>query len=227
MTNVEETNETRQFQERWPWLLALASLLPAMVLGALARGPNTFALDYRISDRLVRWQGQLPDALQRLGDLLGSTGFTLVVIILLVLGALLSSDRWHLAFFVCLGVLRWIASLTLKPLFHSNRPGDHQIRPLASFDGWGYPSGHTLSITVIAVAFVLMAWATFPERSTRSLSATAAGLVILLVGWSRIWAGAHWFTDVVGSVLIGTGLVGIAWGLANLWTARASQRRRS
>jgi undecaprenyl-diphosphatase len=86
-----------------------------------------------------------------------------------------------------------------------------RIRP--DFDGGGaryeslsFPSGHASGIaTLVAVALVL-AWPLLSARARAWALAVGIGLV-LLVGFTRMWLGVHYLSDVVG---------GWAFGLA--WT---------
>jgi undecaprenyl-diphosphatase len=55
--------------------------------------------------------------------------------------------------------------------------------------------------------------------SHRVLTGWLAGFVVALIGLSRIYLGAHYFTDVIGAVA-----VGLAW-LAFCWTGVETLRR--
>ena len=70
-----------------------------------------------------------------------------------------------------------------------------------------YPSSHTLLICVICLSACLI----LPDYITNKyLKATAIAfliLVSLLAPISRLFAGMHWFTDVVGSLILSVALV--------------------
>jgi undecaprenyl-diphosphatase len=78
---------------------------------------------------------------------------------------------------------------------------------LVSVSGWSFPSGHTTQALAGWGVMVLVGSA---GRSFRVRSAlwTAVALIALMVGVSRIYLGAHWFTDVLG-----------AYALAGVWLA--------
>lgn len=59
----------------------------------------------------------------------------------------------------------------------------------ASQDGMGFPSGHMATITVIMI--VLWPYLTKPLR-------IAAVVLVLLVGWSRVFMGVHFPLDIIG-----------------------------
>lgn len=62
-----------------------------------------------------------------------------------------------------------------------------------------FPSGHTATSFALAV-LVFLYW---PGRR-RQLVGTVGLILALAVGFSRIYRGVHWPTDVIGGALIGT-----------------------
>lgn len=79
--------------------------------------------------------------------------------------------------------------------------------------GYAYPSGHaTLATSTYGFLAILLARDVRPGyRLTIYISAS---LLILLIAFSRLYLGAHWLTDVVGGMLLGSAwaaLLGIAY----------------
>lgn len=89
----------------------------------------------------------------------------------------------------------------LKGLFGRARP-EEILLPL---DAGAFPSGHTANAATIAVLLALLlhrAWILIP------------GVVyVILMALSRTYLGAHWVTDTVGGMLIGTGMAVLAWAV--------------
>ncbi len=77
--------------------------------------------------------------------------------------------------------------------------------------GPSYPSGHTTTATVFALC---CAWALTPRarrqgpRAVRILWVVAVAYAAV-VGWTRVWLGVHWASDVVGGWLYGTAWVAV------------------
>ncbi len=79
---------------------------------------------------------------------------------------------------------------------------------IGHFSGAAFPSGHSAqSVACYATLAVILG----AGRSARAKAVLwiAAALVILVVGASRIYLGAHWLTDVLGGYALGVALVAV------------------
>lgn len=79
---------------------------------------------------------------------------------------------------------------------------------IGHFSGAAFPSGHaTQSVACYATLAVILG----AGRSARAKAAlwSAAVLIALVVGASRIYLGAHWLTDVLGGYALGFLLVAV------------------
>ena len=107
-------------------------------------------------------------------------------------------------------LLTWAAAETAlslaKAWFARSRPP----APLVVTSGFSFPSGHAVATASIAVALVLVAMAAGPRRRKWEVVAASAAFLMAL---SRVYLNAHWFSDVVAGVLLGTG---VALGAAAL-----------
>lgn len=191
-------------------VVSIVLLIAATILGAITAGHNYLDIDVRISSWLQNWQGDIPEILYNVGNVLGSTGAAIVVILGAIIIAVLLKSRRFTAFFVLTGVLR-LAGMLLKPLFDSPRPieAEQRMRIYAAYEGLGFPSGHSMTAAMIAGLLFVVVWQLIPKKAW---SALAVGAVLMIwVGCSRIWGGAHWPTDVLGGWMFGIAIVLFGW----------------
>ena len=183
------------------WLLPLAALVLAFVLGEAVAEGHPPALD----QQLLQWvgghiTGRLQDALVLVYRLTGKAFTPVLVLISIVFLAL--RRRWRDLVLLCAstGGILLVVDLLLKPLFDRNRPPDGLI-PL---DGRSFPSGHAAGSIAFYVVMVVILSVDHPRRRWP--------LTLLALAWvGLIWLStlvvrAHWPSD-----LIAGGAVGVAW----------------
>ena len=179
------------------WVASRGTSVPALDEGihrwALAhRGPASLAVA-----RAVRWGGT-----------------TYVVLpALIVIGAAAAPRGRGLARRLGSGLLpALVASTGVYAEIWINHVIGRARPPVADWagaaGGASFPSGHTTAATLFALG---CAWAIAgrvrPGGPRRAIWA-AAGAYALVVGWSRIWLGVHWPTDVAAG-----------WLFSAAWTA--------
>ena len=104
---------------------------------------------------------------------------------------------WHLVAFATAVVVSEVFIGTLKGLYARGRPPGS----LVATSGYSFPSGHAVAASVTAVAAVI---ALFPEGTGRYAWGTVAVAFSGLMGLSRAYLAAHWLSDAVAGVLLGT-----------------------
>jgi undecaprenyl-diphosphatase len=82
------------------------------------------------------------------------------------------------------------------------RPRPPAAELITRAGGLAFPSGHSTQAIVTwgMLAVVLLAGR---SRRVRVFLLSAAAFVVLLVGASRVYLGAHWLTDVLGGYALG------------------------
>ena len=92
----------------------------------------------------------------------------------------------------------------LKELVDRPRPGGAEVDLRAGFSSSSFPSGHTMSPTVL---YGFLFWVSLRAafwHAPRLMAIVAAPVLILLAGAASVWQGVHWPSDVLG---------GWAWGV--------------
>ena len=80
--------------------------------------------------------------------------------------------------------------------------------------GNAYPSAHTA--VVVAVVAGLWPWMRTPQR-------IAGAVFVVLIGFNRLYIGAHWPIDILGGAAIGVIGAAGAWSVARTWPIATSR----
>jgi undecaprenyl-diphosphatase len=156
-------------------------------------------IDDEFLRRMVSFQSEPLTAVAKILNFLGLA--TVTFPIRLVIAGFLAVKRrwWHLTAFVAAVVLSEIMIGSLKVLYDRPRPPGS----LVVVSGGSFPSGHAVAASATAVAAVI---ALFPEGSRRYWWGFAAAVFSLLMALSRAYLAAHWLSDAVAGVLLGTSI---------------------
>ena len=143
---------------------------------------------------------------------LASTIFFIIVCVLL----LIVLKNKSLA--ILISLLMIIDSLlifTFKHLFKRERPN---IKRLVREKGYSFPSGHSVSAIFfygLVAFFIILSSLAIPLKI--GLCAIIC-LIIFIIGYSRIYLGVHYFSDVIGGFFLGSSYVLlVVYLLINYW----------
>ncbi|MCO5225068.1 MAG: phosphatase PAP2 family protein [Thermomicrobiales bacterium] len=190
----------------WP---AVVLILLASILGVLSAGDNVHELDVRISTNAQTWHGSLPEHLQNLGATIGGTIAAILLFTTCLIVTLVLKWREESKLVVLVAVSR-LAAFFLKGIFESPRPTEDLVSILGHYENTGYPSGHSMTMAMVTTTVAMIVWRRCTSPIWRGAAITIGTLFTVMVGWSRIWAGAHWPTDVLGGWMYGVGFVLLA-----------------
>lgn len=124
-------------------------------------------------------------------------------VVFVIFALLLLFKHWRIAFHaLALGILTAGSVFILKNFLQIPRPWGIFHNP----ETWSMPSGHTALATTVfmGLAFLIARWV----RPSFRLPIYLTGMFLsVIVGISRLYLGAHWFTDVVSSWLLGSAIL--------------------
>jgi membrane-associated phospholipid phosphatase len=95
----------------------------------------------------------------------------------------------------------FLLSTVLKISFRRARPA---LWPaLATEETYSFPSGHATLATVFYGGLAAVAFHLSPRPLVRAGAIAGATGLVGAIGFSRVYLGAHWATDVIGGTLLG------------------------
>ncbi|MEZ4523936.1 MAG: phosphatase PAP2 family protein [Thermomicrobiales bacterium] len=179
--------------------LSLAAAVRPVLPGDVAVSRAVQSIDFQGVGRL-----------ERAGYFIGSFEGIVTLGIVIVAGLLLARRFADAGLLAGALVLRG-TNPSIKGLIQSARPTDDLVRVAenATKDPgtFGFPSGHAMGTVLLFGGIIYLAQVHVRSTRLRIALQAVSLLLIFLVGWSRIYSGAHWITDTLGGVL---------WGLALL-----------
>jgi undecaprenyl-diphosphatase len=149
----------------------------------------------------------LANAVRDITALGGEAVLTLVTV--LVAGFLLIQRKYGMVCLVLAAALggMWITSF-LKWFFERERPGIPHLVYAASMS---YPSGHAMVSAAVYLSLAALLASVVARKTAKVYMISGAMLITILVGFSRVYLGVHYPTDVLAGWL-----AGLIWALL-LW----------
>ena len=117
-----------------------------------------------------------------------------------------------------------LLNIALKHFFERQRPVFEN--PLVTLSTFSFPSGHAMGSTLLYGLLALIALRFVRQMWLRVAICAAAILFITLIGFTRIYLGAHYLTDVLAAFAIGSAWLAFAWTTAETFRKRRRNAAR-
>jgi undecaprenyl-diphosphatase len=105
----------------------------------------------------------------------------------------------------------------LKEIIKRPRPDQFGCSIFTQPTGSAFPSGHTVFYTVFFGYITYICWRYYRGELAGRITGIFALIMVLLVGFSRVYLGAHWVTDVLAGYLLGGTILFIAIKVSEKW----------
>lgn len=147
-------------------------------------------------------------------------------VIAITVVALLACNKRREAFWLTLsGLGGWFVSMQLKQVFVATRPTADVVAVFHQWPNGSFPSGHLVFYICYFGFLLFIAREELPAGSlVRRLVLILLSFPIALVGFSRVYLGEHWTSDLPGSYLLGGVWLALSLKLYCGWTR--SRRRQ-
>jgi len=207
------------------FVIAAAASLAFLVLAAKVTGGSTMAFDKAIIEGLrdtadpavpagPQWLQRVMIDVTALGG-----GTVLTIITAIVVAYLLVIRRWNTAAFVAVAIAGGgAANELIKSTFLRARPD--LVAHLTESYSSSFPSGHAMNSALTYLTLAALLARTQKNKRVRVFLLAVAIVLTMAIGFSRVYLGVHWPTDVIAGWCVGA-----TWALTFALIAHALQRR--
>lgn len=162
------------------------------------------SLDSSLSHFFITLRSPLLTQLMLLITLFGNQALLVLLAFVALMLVLKEHGRDAVVFILIVGIGIAI-NLFMKDLIARARP---DIAPLVYERFYSFPSGHAMNSFVFYTSVALYMYRNSARRALTRIIIALCGVIILLIGVSRIYLGVHYPTDVLA------GLIGGFWWVA-------------
>lgn len=174
------------------------------VLFVYARTVAYFAFDLNLTHWLQGFHPYWFDALMRFVTVLGDGPLAEILSGLIIFFVFVIGLRWEAVMLIFAEVGVGALGALVKVIVQRPRPTAALVNMFAPINDYSFPSGHVLLFTAFLGFLFFMLYTLVPHSTRRALGLTLFGVLIPLVGVSRVYLGEHWPSDVVGAYLLGS-----------------------
>lgn len=200
----ETTSRPRREYRTFLFQVSLFAAVAAFaVLTFMVKTIPSFPIDLRIERAIQSINSPAFAALMSLISWFGFPPQSFILSLLIVVGIYILGLRWEAISALVAALLPPLINVIVKDWIRRPRPTVDLVHVFGILNSYSFPSGHVM----FYVGFFGFLWFlvyTLLKRSwRRTLLLIVLGLLIALVGISRIYLGQHWPSDVLGAYLLG------------------------
>ena len=162
-----------------------------------------FSIDLTITRAVQSNHGAVADLLMRDVSWMGFAPQVAIIAAVVIISLFAAGLRWEaIAGLFATGNV--IPGTLIKLIVIRPRPSPDLVHVVSHLNTSGFPSGHVLGATSFCGYLAFLSYTLLKPSWYRTALTSFLGVIILLMGPSRIYLGHHWFSDVMGAYLLGS-----------------------
>ena len=172
------------------WILFVIALLIFSLLAIPLLNQGQFAFDEHAFKVLKNWKSP---GLTTFFKTITALASAPVLIFFCILILIFIKKRTYF-YLVGLNLINTvILNTALKVLFRRERP----IESIIEESGYSFPSGHSMASLAFYGFLIYLLYKSSIQKKLKILLITILGIIIMLIGTSRIYLGVHYLSDVL------------------------------
>jgi len=112
--------------------------------------------------------------------------------------------RWEAVMALIAALFTTGITVLVKDLVQRPRPTPNLVNVFAKLPSYSFPSGHVMYYLGFFGFIWFLAFTLLKPSLKRTFLLVFFGILIVLIGVSRVYLGEHWPSDVLGSYLLGS-----------------------
>ena len=182
------------------YIIGLLLLISFICAGILVKIGKFSGFDKWLSSIIHHKRSSFLTPIMKFFDFIGSTYFVIgICLAILFYLYFVTKRRLASVLFVVAMIGERLLSEGLKYLFSRSRPdGSH----LVEVDKHSFPSQHAMNSFVLYGILLFLLWTHLKSNKIKVLFSLLASILILAMGFSRIYLGVHHPSDILGGYLI-------------------------
>ena len=124
----------------------------------------------------------------------------------ILLTAIFYLKKWKSESLLVAGNLS-LAGILIVSLKHLYQRPDLEILHLVEEEGFSFPSGHSLAVTLLIGSLIIIVGQRVKDRTVKLILQILLGIYLVSVIISRVYLGVHYPSDVLASLCLGLGIL--------------------
>lgn len=185
-------------------IIILSLLIIAFIILSIFIAQNPILpFDIKISLIVQKYQADWLDKIMLAISFFGELPWSLLSV--LVVAAIFYWQKFRReGLYIASILISGLIILGIKNVINRPRPTAFYVRLVEVNRFQSYPSGHVLSyVLFFGFLIILMNHLTSIQKTTRTIVTYSSAFLMIMIIPSRIYLGAHWFTDTLGGFLLG------------------------
>lgn len=178
--------------------------LAFIVIAILVVGGYTKHFDNFVYELITKNMNDFTTSIWRFFTLLGSTKFIVIATTLIALTYIILKQYYHACLLSSTVIISTIVNRTLKIIFRRERP---EVLKLVKETSFSFPSGHTMAATTLYGLLIYFLIKSNLPKVVKVICSTILIIIIIGVGLSRVYLGAHFISDVIAGFIVSTILI--------------------